>query len=280
MVPPIPVLPADLPNPVLQMIRLAVSASRADGELTPQEREQILARAKAAGLDAVIEPELAQTSRPLAEIVRGITDPVARREFYTLAFTIVRADEVVTGAERIYLAQLAHQLGLDPAAVAAIEAETTAKIDAQPETETRTGLKLELTTLKLSSFNFQLSTNKEHDMDGSNQWYMAIGGHQVGPVAQTEIISNLQNGSIDAETLVFTAGMTSWQKVKDVAAFAAYVKGPGAASAGQAAWRASRRRRRPAAVPTTLTSRSTATRCSSSRSSSTRAKAPSPKPAR
>ena len=33
------------------------------------------------------------------------------------------------------LAQLAHQLGLDPAAVAAIEAETTAKIDAQPETE-------------------------------------------------------------------------------------------------------------------------------------------------
>ena len=65
-------------------------------------------------------------------------------------------------------------------------------------------------------------------MDGSNQWYMAIGGHQVGPVAQSEIISNLQNGSIDAETLVFTAGMTSWQKVKDVAAFAPFVKGPGA----------------------------------------------------
>ena len=41
-------------------------------------------------------------------------------------------------------------------------------------------------------------------MDGSNQWYMAIGGHQVGPVGQNEIISNLQNGSIDAETLVFT----------------------------------------------------------------------------
>ena len=44
-------------------------------------------------------------------------------------------------------------------------------------------------------------------MDGSNQWYMAIGGHQVGPVTQQEIITNLQNGSIDAETLVFTAGM-------------------------------------------------------------------------
>src|SRR5918993_806542 len=68
-------------------------------------------------------------------------------------------------------------------------------------------------------------------MDGSNQWYMAIGGHQVGPVSQQEIITNLQNGSIDAETLVFTAGMAQWQKVKDVAAFAVYVKGS-AASAG------------------------------------------------
>jgi uncharacterized membrane protein YebE (DUF533 family) len=134
-VPPIPVLPADLPNPVLQMIRLAVSASRADGELTAQERTLILERAKAAGLEAIIEPELTQTSRPLSEIVQGITDPAACREFYTLAFTIVRADEVVTGAERIYLAQLAHRLGLDPATVAAIEAETTSKIDAQPDTE-------------------------------------------------------------------------------------------------------------------------------------------------
>ena len=73
-------------------------------------------------------------------------------------------------------------------------------------------------------------------MDGSNQWYMAIGGHQVGPVSQQEIITNLQNGSIDAETLVFTAGMSQWQKVKDVAAFAQYVRGADAgASAGQAA---------------------------------------------
>src|SRR5690349_14920173 len=71
-------------------------------------------------------------------------------------------------------------------------------------------------------------------MDGSNQWYMAIGGHQVGPVSQQEIITNLQNGSIDAETLVFSAGMTQWQKVKDVPAFAQYVRG-GAGQAGQAA---------------------------------------------
>jgi uncharacterized protein (TIGR00266 family) len=72
-------------------------------------------------------------------------------------------------------------------------------------------------------------------MDGSNQWYMAIGGHQVGPVNQREIISNLQNGSIDADTLVFSAGMTQWQKVKDVPAFAAFVSGAAGTSADGAA---------------------------------------------
>src|SRR5918994_1663041 len=66
-------------------------------------------------------------------------------------------------------------------------------------------------------------------MYGAQQWYMAIGGHQVGPVTQEEIISNLRNGSIDADTLVFTAGMANWQKIKDVPAFASFV-GAGAAS--------------------------------------------------
>src|SRR5688572_3295664 len=68
-------------------------------------------------------------------------------------------------------------------------------------------------------------------MYGSQQWYMAIGGHQVGPVTQDEIIANLRNGSTDPETLVFTAGMANWQKIKDVAAFAPFVAG-GASAAG------------------------------------------------
>ena len=38
------------------------------------------------------------------------------------------------------------------------------------------------------------------------QWYMAIGGHQVGPVSQDDVITNLRNGTIDGNTLVFTAG--------------------------------------------------------------------------
>ena len=31
----------------------------------------------------------------------------------------------------------------------------------------------------------------------SKQWYMAIGGHQVGPVSEDEIVANLANGSVD-----------------------------------------------------------------------------------
>jgi uncharacterized membrane protein YebE (DUF533 family) len=80
----------------------------------------------------VVEAELAQM-RPLADIVRGVTDPQMKKELYVLAFAIVRADESVSGAERIYLAQLAHQLGLDAASVASLEAETSAKIDSQSD---------------------------------------------------------------------------------------------------------------------------------------------------
>jgi uncharacterized protein (AIM24 family) len=61
------------------------------------------------------------------------------------------------------------------------------------------------------------------------QWFMAIGGHQVGPVAEEEILQNIRNGSVDANTLVFTAGMSGWTALKDVPKFAAHLKGgPGA----------------------------------------------------
>jgi uncharacterized membrane protein YebE (DUF533 family) len=42
----------------------------------------------------------------------------------------VRADESVTGGERIYLAQLANRLGLDAAAVSRLESAAVARIDA------------------------------------------------------------------------------------------------------------------------------------------------------
>ena len=134
-VPPVPNVPGAFEaalDPVARVIRLAVSAAKADGTLGEQERTLILARAREAGLESVVEAELGQT-RSLADIVRGVTDDQMRKELYVLAFTIVRADEAVSGAERIYLAQLAHQLGLDVATVSSLETETSKKIDSQPE---------------------------------------------------------------------------------------------------------------------------------------------------
>jgi hypothetical protein len=46
---------------------------------------------------------------------------------------------------------------------------------------------------------------------------MAIGGHQVGPVTQ-DGSCQLAQRQHRRETLVFTAGMTTWQKVKEVPA--------------------------------------------------------------
>lgn len=129
-VPPVPDTAAV--DPVARVIRLAVSAARADGALNEQERSLILDRAREAGLEAAVEAELTQ-ARSLADIVRGVTDEQVKKDLYVLAFTIVRADEAVSGAERIYLAQLAHQLGLDVATVSSIENETSKQIDSQPE---------------------------------------------------------------------------------------------------------------------------------------------------
>ena len=127
--PPLPAATAAVPDEVLRIVRLAVSAANADGSLAPNERALILAKARETGVEGSVESEL---SRPhaLSEIVRGISDPAQKKDLYVLAFTIVRADEAVSGAERIYLAQLAHQLGMDPALVAELEQATSNRIDA------------------------------------------------------------------------------------------------------------------------------------------------------
>ena len=135
LVPPIPgVTPDDrgFPREVLRVVRLAVSAARADGVLLPAERALILSHAREAGVESVVEVELS-APRPLSEIVTGVADDQARRDLYILAFTIVRADEHVSGAERVYLAQLAHHLRLDAAAIAQLEADTASQIDATPD---------------------------------------------------------------------------------------------------------------------------------------------------
>lgn len=128
-VPPPPAPPGHMPPEVARLVRLAASAANADGTLSQAEREAIVTEARRAGVDVPVD-EVLQARYPLAEIVAGVTSDAERRDLYVLAFAIVRADEGVSGAERIYLAQLAHALGLDATAVAALERETAAAIDA------------------------------------------------------------------------------------------------------------------------------------------------------
>jgi uncharacterized membrane protein YebE (DUF533 family) len=68
--------------------------------MNDQERAAIMLQARESGIDAVFGPEM-DTPRPLAEIVDGVTDPHERATLYVLAYTVLRADEQVTGSERI-----------------------------------------------------------------------------------------------------------------------------------------------------------------------------------
>jgi uncharacterized membrane protein YebE (DUF533 family) len=117
---------------VLRVLRLTLSAARADGTLAAHEREAILAQARAIGVEMLVAPEL-DAPRPLAEILSGATEPKARQDLYTLAFTIVRADEQVSDTERAYLAELSEHLRLDPDIVAELEREAARRIGAEAE---------------------------------------------------------------------------------------------------------------------------------------------------
>lgn len=135
--PPLPPLPGaataaalpGMPAEMLRLVRLTIAAARADGRLAEEERAAILEQARAVGAEALVEQEI-QNPRPLAEIAAGVIDPGIREQLYVLAFAVVRADESVSGGERIFLAQLAHALDLDPATTARLESEAAARIDA------------------------------------------------------------------------------------------------------------------------------------------------------
>jgi uncharacterized membrane protein YebE (DUF533 family) len=127
--PPLPGTAAAVDPVALRIVQLAISAANADGVMSEKERAAVLQQAASTGVGAVVEREL-NHPRPLAEIVAGVPDPAKRATLYVLAFTVLRADEQVTGAERIFLAQLAHLLELDPATVQQLENDTGARIDA------------------------------------------------------------------------------------------------------------------------------------------------------
>ena len=124
--------PADIPPAVLRIVQVTIAAARADGALGAAERESILEQARAAGAGAIVEREL-EVARPLAQIVAGVSDAREKEELYVLAFAIVRADESLTGAERIFLAQLAALLGLSAETRDRLEQDAARGIDTQDE---------------------------------------------------------------------------------------------------------------------------------------------------
>jgi uncharacterized membrane protein YebE (DUF533 family) len=124
---------ATIPSDALRIVRLAIAAAHADGSLSESDRTAIVDQARAAGAEHLVEQELANRP-PLAGIVAGVSDPLQRGTLYVLAFGIIRADESVSGAERIFLAQLANQLGLDPETVKKLEMDAAKRIDSQDAT--------------------------------------------------------------------------------------------------------------------------------------------------
>ena len=130
-VPPLPgqAVAANEDRDALRLVQLAISAANADGVMSEKERAAVVQQAQAAGVGDIVQREL-NHPRPLTEIVSGIADSAQRATLYVLAFTVLRADEQVTGAERIYLAQLAHLLSLDPATVQKLEKDAGERIDA------------------------------------------------------------------------------------------------------------------------------------------------------
>jgi uncharacterized membrane protein YebE (DUF533 family) len=129
--PPLPVAGSAGVSPdAMRLVRLAISAASADGSVSDGERAAIVEQARSAGVGDLVESELTHP-RPLREIVAGVTDSNERATLYVLAFTVVRGDEQPSGAERIYLAQLANLLGLDRVDAERLEKNAAASIDRQ-----------------------------------------------------------------------------------------------------------------------------------------------------
>jgi uncharacterized protein (TIGR00266 family) len=59
-------------------------------------------------------------------------------------------------------------------------------------------------------------------MSDAQQWYMLIGGHQIGPVGANEVISKIQTGTVQASTYLFTPGMKDWTPAGTVEFFSSY----------------------------------------------------------
>lgn len=137
--PPIPAAAtATAPPPAVQLdvqriVDLTLAAARSDGELGEEEYGRILRTARDIGAESMVRTAL-ERPRTLAEIVGGVSDRKQRESLYVYAYSIVRADEDVSAAERTWLAELSRALGFDAATAARLEKETAYRIASLPAT--------------------------------------------------------------------------------------------------------------------------------------------------
>ena len=114
-----------VPPPLLPLVQLAVSAARADGDMSEDEVAVIRRRAGELGAESLVENEL-QQRRPLETIAQVFTTPEQRQLAYALAYAVVHGEDDVSTGERMYLTQLQRLLRLDYGDVERIERETLA----------------------------------------------------------------------------------------------------------------------------------------------------------
>ena len=92
--PPVDAASTPVPDGAVRLVKLMMSAARADGQTSNVERQTILAEAAKAGIHDLVDAEWVRPT-PLSAIVGEITDPQQRADLYVLAYAIVRADETV-----------------------------------------------------------------------------------------------------------------------------------------------------------------------------------------
>jgi uncharacterized membrane protein YebE (DUF533 family) len=117
-----------VPASLVPLVQLAVSAARADGELSDDEVATIRTRATALGAAGVVDAEL-QARRPLDSITPAFATPEQRQMAYALAYAVVHGEGEVSPGERMYLTQLSRLLALPSEDVERIERETLAGPD-------------------------------------------------------------------------------------------------------------------------------------------------------
>jgi uncharacterized membrane protein YebE (DUF533 family) len=114
-----------------RIVALSIAAARCDGELGEDEYGRLLQVARENKAESLVSRELS-APRPLADLAAGVVDPEHKADLYVLAYSILRADESISSAERNWLAQWAGWLGLDSTATARLEKEAAYRIASAP----------------------------------------------------------------------------------------------------------------------------------------------------